>query len=516
MTTPLHIAFDNTYARELPDFYRTWKPTPAPAPKCLFFNDRLARTLGLDFSGQSPQALAAFFSGNQLPDGAFPLAQVYAGHQFGGFSPQLGDGRALLIGEILTPQGARYDLAFKGSGRTPFSRNGDGKAALGPMLREALISEALHALGIPTTRTLAVIGTGEPVYRETVLPGANLTRIAASHIRVGTFEYFAARGETQHVKALTDYTIARHYPELTGSRTCYLDLLAAVCERQAALVAQWQHVGFIHGVMNTDNMTLSGETIDFGPCAFMEAFDPNTVFSSIDRQGRYAYGNQPSIAQWNLARLAETLLPLLAERQEEAIALATEIIHQFPEKFARHWLQGARRKLGFETAPEQEREQAQIDLQLTQDWLALLQKDKADFTLSWRALADAAEGNLAPLQAQIHDREALQSWVDRWKLRCAEHDHRYEHTLVTPSSALESSCDARRANAIRAANPWIIPRNQRVEEALTAASESGDLSPFETLLEALRHPFEENSVYRSLAQPATAAFTSGYRTFCGT
>jgi len=309
----LPFGFDNTYVRDLPGSYVPWQPVAVPAPRLLFLNDALAGELGLDAAALRSGDAAALFAGNVLPDGAEPIAQAYAGHQFGGFSPQLGDGRALLLGEVVDRTGRRRDIAFKGSGRTPFSRGGDGKAAVGPMLREVLIGEAMHALGIPTTRALAVAATGEPVQRETVLPGAVLTRVAASHLRVGTFQFFAARGQVDALRQLAEYTIARHDPELAGTSDRFLALLRAVAQRQAALIASWMNVGFIHGVMNTDNMALSGETIDYGPCAFMDAYDPATVFSSIDEGGRYAYGNQPAIGQWNLARLAEAMLPLFTE-----------------------------------------------------------------------------------------------------------------------------------------------------------------------------------------------------------
>jgi serine/tyrosine/threonine adenylyltransferase len=319
------IPFDNSYARELPGFYEPCQPARVGRPLLLFFNRGLAEALQLSLSGWDDTALAALFSGNELPPGAQPIAQAYAGHQFGHFNPHMGDGRALLIGEVIDRAGHRRDIAFKGSGRTPFSRRGDGKAAVGPMLREVLIGEAMHALGIPATRALAVVSTGEPVYRERTLPGAVLTRVAASHLRVGTFQYFAAHGGPEQVRQLADYAIARHYPALLTAENRYLDFLAAVAERQAALIAQWMHVGFIHGVMNTDNMSISGESIDFGPCAFMEAFDPRAVFSSIDEMGRYAYEAQPSIARWNLARLAETLLPLIDPEEGRAIEQATEL-----------------------------------------------------------------------------------------------------------------------------------------------------------------------------------------------
>ena len=337
---------ENSYARDLQGFSVPWRPEAAPAPKSLFFNAPLADELGLDVAALAGAAGADVFAGNEVPEGAEPIAQVYAGHQFGGFSPQLGDGRAILLGEVIDRAGQRRDIALKGSGRTPFSRGGDGKAAVGPMLREVLIGEAMHALGIPTTRALAVVATGQPVLRETVLPGAVLTRVAASHIRVGTFQFFAARGDAERVRQLAEYTIARHDADLVGAPGRFLGLLERVAERQARLIAQWMNVGFIHGVMNTDNMTISGETIDYGPCAFVEAYDPAAVFSSIDSQGRYAFGNQPSIARWNLARLAECLLPLLADDEAQAMAEAMRVIDAFPAAYRRHLLNGQRAKLG--------------------------------------------------------------------------------------------------------------------------------------------------------------------------
>lgn len=484
------IAFDNSYARDLPGFSVAWKPATAPAPRLLFLNEALAGELGLDAAALSGDEGAALFAGNVLPEGAEPVAQAYAGHQFGGFSPQLGDGRALLLGELLDRQGRRRDLAFKGSGRTPFSRGGDGKAAVGPMLREVLVGEAMHALGIPTTRALAVAATGEPVRREQVLPGAVLTRVAASHLRVGTFQFFAARGEADKLRQLADYTIARHDPALAGHPDRWFGLLEAVARRQAALIAMWMNVGFIHGVMNTDNMTISGETIDYGPCAFMEAYDPAAVFSSIDHGGRYAYGNQPHVARWNLARFAETLLPLMVDGDDEAavkaaVARVTEVIDAFPAWFDEQLLQGQRRKLGLAGADAG-------DSALAADWLSLLEAQAVDFTLGWRHLAAAAAGNEAPLRARFADAAALDPWLARWRAR---------------------SPDAAR---IGAANPWIIPRNHRVEEALAAAQDHDDLGPFERLLAALRRPFDERPEDAAYAEPAPAAVTACYRTFCGT
>jgi uncharacterized protein YdiU (UPF0061 family) len=496
MQTPVRtaFAFDNSYARELEGFFVACEPAKVPRPALLRFNRALAEELGLNAEALAGETGAAIFSGNALPEGATPIAQAYAGHQFGGFSPQLGDGRALLIGEVIDGNGRRRDIAFKGSGRTPFSRGGDGKAAVGPMLREYLIGEAMHALGIPSTRALAVAATGTPVLREEVLPGAVLTRVAASHLRVGTFQFFAARGEYDKVKQLADYAIRRHYPELAAHAQPYLELLRAVAERQARLIAQWMHVGFIHGVMNTDNMTISGETIDYGPCAFIEAYDPRTVFSSIDTHGRYAYGNQPLIAQWNLARLAETLLPLIdSEQPQRAVAPATEIVNAFSARFEAHWLAGARTKLSLTSEEEG-------DLQLAQDWLALLQEQGVDYTLAWRRLSDAAAGQRDALDALFADAPALQRWLERWQAR----------------SAKENVTAASRAQAMRAENPIYIPRNHRVEEALAAASERNDFGPFERLLEAITQPYQERAEFADYAMPAPAEVTAHYRTFCGT
>jgi len=491
--TPAPFAFDNTFARQLEGFYVPWKAAAAPAPRLLHFDRALADELCLRVGGMDEGALASLFAGNTIPEGAYPLAQVYAGHQFGGFSPRLGDGRALLLGEVIDRQGRRRDIAFKGSGRTPFARNGDGKAAVGPMLREVLVAEAMHALGIPTTRSLAVAATGDTAQRERPLPGAVLTRVAASHIRVGTFQYFASIGIGEDVKKLLDYTIARHDPALASSANPALGLLEAVVARQAALIAQWMNAGFIHGVMNTDNMTISGETIDYGPCAFMEAFDPAAVFSSIDQFGRYAYGNQPEIALWNLTRLAESLLPLIDEDPEKSVALATEVLNIFPKRFGAHLLGGQRTKLGLVTEEID-------DALLVEEWLALLQAEKVDYTLAWRRLADAAAGDAAPLRGLFANAQAPDSWLARWKARCAR----------------EGGDGADRVKALRRVNPFVIPRNHRVEEALAAAQEEGNLVPFEKLLAALRRPFDEEGEQAPYGEPAPVEVTACYRTFCGT
>jgi serine/tyrosine/threonine adenylyltransferase len=487
------FAFDNTYARELEGFYVTWKATQVARPGLVKLNRELAEELGLDAAALDSEEGARIFAGNEIPEGAVPLAQAYAGHQFGGFVPQLGDGRALLLGEVIDRNGCRRDVQLKGSGRTPFSRAGDGRAALGPVLREYLIGEAMHALGIPTTRALAAVLTGEPVFREEgPLPGAVLTRVAASHIRVGTFQFFAARGEQAKVGRLADYVIERHYPELKGHVNPYLGLLERVCDSQAALIASWMHVGFIHGVMNTDNMAISGETIDYGPCAFMDHYDPSTVFSSIDTHGRYAYANQPRIAQWNLARFVETLLPLIDTDGKRAIARATEVVNAFPEQYERHWLKGIRAKLGLFTEDE-------ADLNLATGFLAAMEGKNVDYTLAFRYLADAVLGREEPIRALFADPSAYDVWSGHWRARLAR----------------EAVAPLVRAQAMRRASPAFIPRNHRVEEALSAAVERGDYAPFATLLNILSRPFDDQPEYAAFAEPAPEG-QGCYRTFCGT
>ncbi|MEM9659104.1 MAG: YdiU family protein, partial [Planctomycetota bacterium] len=455
----------------------------------------LACELRLDDEQLPTDVVPRVFSGNELPRDARPIAQAYAGHQFGQFVPQLGDGRAVLIGEVIDRRGMRRDIALKGSGRTPFSRGGDGKAAVGPVLREYLIGEAMHALGIPTTRALAAVATGEPVMRDRSLPGAVLTRVAASHVRVGTFQYFAARGNREHLRKLADYVIHRHYPEVAEDAERYLSLLSAVAKRQAALVARWMLVGFIHGVMNTDNMAISGETIDYGPCAFMEAYDPKAVFSSIDHAGRYAYGNQPAVALWNLARFAETLLPLLGEEGDErGVSDATAILETFAPTYERHWYEGAWTKLGLADADSA----SELERELVDDWLELLAENKVDCTLAWRHLAEAAEGNPSKLRSSFDVPTAADAWLERWMSL---------QNGVAPSKL---------ASAVRAANPLYIPRNHLVEEALAAATDAGDLTHFESLLEVVQRPFDENPQWTRYAAPAPTEFTACYRTFCGT
>jgi uncharacterized protein YdiU (UPF0061 family) len=491
---PVGFRFDNSYARELEGAYAAWSPITAPRPRLLRLNHELAAELGLDLDALTSERSAAIFSGNDVPRDAAPLAQAYAGHQFGGFSPQLGDGRALLLGEVIDRHGQRRDIAFKGSGRTPFSRGGDGKAAVGPALREYITAEAMHALGIPTTRALAVVSTGDTVMRDRALPGAVLTRVAASHLRVGTFEFFASRGQHDMVRRLADYAIARHFPHLIDHTDRYLELLRGVTERQAGLIAQWMLVGFIHGVMNTDNMTISGETIDYGPCAFLEHYDQRAVFSSIDEGGRYAFGNQPGIARWNLARFAETLLPLMNPASpRDAVPTATDVVDSFGDWYDAAWLNGVRAKLGLLGGDP-------ADAELAADWLALLEAQSVDFTLAWRRLADAAAGEPAALESFFPDRRPLATWLARWRER-ARRDGRSERE---------------QADAMNGVNPIYIARNHQVEAVLAAASDTSDLVPFEHLLAAVTQPYAERPDLAQYALPAPADVTARYKTFCGT
>lgn len=523
--------FDNSYSR-LPDrFFSSVYPEPVSAPVLIAFNRALAENLRLNLDETDPQRLAEIFSGNTLPPGASPLAMAYAGHQFGQFVPQLGDGRAILLGEVVDEAGIRRDIQLKGAGPTPFSRRGDGRAALGPVLREYIVSEAFAALGIPATRALAAVLSGDPVYRETVQPGAIFTRVAASHVRVGTFQYFAARGDVEGLRSLADYVISRHDPDLAGSEAPYLALLNRVAGRQAQLIARWLGVGFIHGVMNTDNMTISGETIDFGPCAFLDEYDQMKVFSSIDQQGRYAYRNQPGIGQWNIARLAECLLPLLDEDEQKAVEAANGVLKGFGETFQAAWIATFREKLGLETEEPE-------DAELVQALLSAMQDGRADFTLTFRRLCDLAAADAAAARAggdeagrqdattrtgderpdetpadQPDDRRRLEAeaaflegfapwqkaeaWLPLWRARFSGEDGAVE-----------------RAARMRRANPAIIPRNHRIEAAIVAASE-GDLAPFNRLLEAVSDPYGD--------RPDHAEFTEAprdeervLRTFCGT
>jgi uncharacterized protein YdiU (UPF0061 family) len=486
--------FSNSYARLPEHFFARLSPTPVARPRLIIFNESLASELGVDTRGLEPDELAAVFAGNVMPPGAEPIAMAYAGHQFGHFVPQLGDGRAILLGEVLDRNGERRDIQLKGAGRTPFSRRGDGRAALGPVLREYLVSEAMQALGVPTTRALAAVSTGEPVCRDRQLPGAVLTRVASSHIRVGTFQYFAARGDREAVERLADYVIDRHFPDARDAERPRLALLQAVVERQALLIARWMHVGFIHGVMNTDNTALSGETIDFGPCAFMDSYDPATAFSAIDEFGRYAYGNQPTIAQWNLARFAETLLPLLDPDPERGVELANEAISAFMSRFQEHWLAGMRDKLGLSGNEEG-------DLELVRELLQAMRENAADFTLTFRRLCDAAADEKADADVRrlFVDPAAYDSWAAKWRSR-----------LVV--KRLEpNAC----AQAMRAVNPAFIPRNHRVERALGAAIEYGDLSPFADLLTVLSRPYEDQAAFADYADPPQTD-ERVFRTFCGT
>jgi serine/tyrosine/threonine adenylyltransferase len=490
------FCFDNSYARLPERLYARLEPTSVANPRLIAFNELLARELGASELPSSNDELALIFAGNVVPAGAEPLAQAYAGHQFGNFVPQLGDGRALLLGEVIDARGRRRDIQLKGSGMTPFSRGGDGRAALGPVLREYLLSEAMHALGVPTTRALAAVTTGEAVYRERPLPGAVLTRVAASHIRIGTFQYFAARQDVEAVRTLADHVIARHYPEAAGAEEPYVGLLEAVLEAQAGLVARWMHMGFIHGVMNTDNMSVSGETIDYGPCAFMDAYDPATVFSSIDRRGRYAYGNQPSIALWNLTRLAEALLPLFDSEPARAVARVTPALEGFLARFDRHWLAGMRAKLGLVTAEDG-------DAALAQGLLDAMQAAGADYTLVFRQLSNAAaaEDRVAQPGADglFGESAAWSAWSAQWRARLAR----------------DPQAPAARATAMRAVNPALIPRNHRVEEALAAAVDAGDFAPFERLLKIMARPYEDRAEAATLMAPPPAPDPQ-YRTFCGT
>ncbi|MFD0713354.1 YdiU family protein [Paenibacillus sp. GCM10027626] len=480
--------FDNSYAR-LPElFFSKLVPATSRSPKLIVLNEALAASLGLNAAALQSEEGTAVLAGNKIPEGAEPLAQAYAGHQFGYFT-MLGDGRALLLGEQITPAGERMDIQYKGSGITPYSRQGDGRAALGPMLREYIISEAMHALGIPTTRSLAVVRTGQPVIRETVQKGAILTRVAASHIRVGTFQYAEKWGTVEELRALADYTIERHYPEIAGEtgENRYLLLLQKVIERQAALIAKWQLAGFIHGVMNTDNMAISGETIDYGPCAFMDTYDPATVFSSIDSQGRYAYGNQPGIGVWNLSRLAESLLPLIHEQEEQAIAIAEEKLSDYAELYHRHWLSGMRAKLGLTTIELE-------DESLVEQLLGLMQKYQADYTNTFRALTLNKLENTA-----LFGSSEFNEWHEKWQERLGR----------------QPLDKAAAQQVMKEHNPAIIPRNHRVEEALEAAENCGDYSIMMKLLKVLSDPYAYTADQEEYAALPEAS-ERPYRTYCGT
>ena len=487
------FAFDNSYAR-LPDrFFARHRPTPVAAPRLVRLNERLARNLGLDPAKLTTPDGVAFLAGNDVPDGGEPIAMAYAGHQFGTFVPQLGDGRAILLGEVIDCEGVRRDIQLKGAGRTEFSRRGDGRAALGPVLREYIISEYMAAAGIPTTRALAAVTTGETVWRETGLPGAVLARVASSHIRIGTFQYFAARHDVEALRQLADYAIDRHYPQVAESNERYRNLLYEVLTRQAELIAQWMLVGFIHGVMNTDNVSIAGETIDYGPCAFMDTYNPATVYSSIDELGRYAYGNQPRIAQWNLARLAEALMPLLSADQDSALHQAQSAIDEFRPRFEAAYARRLGQKLGLG-------EQRPGDLALGEDLLDRMAQNKADFTLTFRNLCNAAEDPQADgaVRTLFANPSSFDDWASEWRARLSD-----EPTAVHDRSA-----------AMRAVNPLFIPRNHRVEQAITAAL-NGNFAPFEALVTVLARPFDDQPEFLGFAEPPRPEEVVR-QTFCGT
>jgi len=505
-------AFSNSYAALPGHFFSRLDPAAVAGPRLIKFNEPLGFELGLDRGRLDGPALASIFSGNSIPSGAEPIAMAYAGHQFGHFVPQLGDGRAILLGEVTDRHGVRRDVQLKGSGRTPYSRGGDGRAALGPVLREYLVSEAMHALGIATTRALAAVATGEVVFRDARLPGAILTRVAASHVRVGTFQFFAARADLDGVKTLADYVIDRHYPDVKSAERPYLELLRCVTRRHAELVAAWMHVGFIHGVMNTDNTAVSGETIDFGPCAFMDAYDPATVFSSIDARGRYRFENQPAAAQWNLARFAETLLPLIDADGGRAVEPATEVIAAYPAQFEERWLAGMRAKLGLFT-------QESGDAELVRAWLDVMHRNQCDYTLAFRRLCDAAAADAAAADAAAADGEAADGaaagdaglrdmferpgeyleWAANWRARVAR----------------EPKSGGERARAMRRVNPAFIPRNHRIEQAIAAAVEREDFAPFEEMLQVLSQPYVHQPRYEAYARPPQPG-EKVLQTFCGT
>jgi serine/tyrosine/threonine adenylyltransferase len=490
----MQIPFDNSYARLPPRFHAPVEPTPVRAPRLIRVNQQLASRLGLDAEWLAGEEGVQVLAGNRVPNGAEPIATAYAGHQFGSFVPQLGDGRAILLGELLDAGGIRHDMQLKGPGRTPFSRGGDGRAPLGPVLREYLISEAMAALGIPTTRALAAVTTGEPVFREAPLPGAVLTRVATSHIRVGTFEFFAHRGDLEGVRALTDHVLQRHYPEAAGADHPPRALLDAVIRAQAELIAAWMLVGFVHGVMNTDNTAISGETIDYGPCAFLDAYDHRAVFSSIDRYGRYAYFRQPAIGGWNLTRFAECLIPLLADDPDTAVAEAEAALGEYAPAYERAFLQGLRRKLGLQTEQEG-------DADMGRDLLLAMEANGADFTLTFRRLGDAAadEEAHASVAALFADPSGYHAWAERWKRRLA---HETEDATA-------------RREAMQQANPLFIPRNHRVEAAILAAIDEQDFAPFHELVTVLSRPFEDQPSFAHYADPPEPGGQL-FRTFCGT
>jgi len=490
-STHPNFNFDNSFARSLEDFFRFCKAEPSTAPVLLQFNRALAEELGLDPVALDSEVGLGIFSGNVVAEGSEPLAQAYTGHQFGYLAPQLGDGRALLLGEVIDTQQQRRDIQLKGSGRTPFSRGGDGKAAVGPVLREYLIGEGMHSLGVPTTRALAAVATGDDVYRERPLPGAILTRVAASHIRVGTFQYGAGRGDVEKVKALADYAIARHYPDVADAENPYLAFFDAVVDAQAALVARWMNIGFIHGVMNTDNMTISGETIDYGPCAFMDTYARDTVFSSIDRQGRYAFANQPEILPWNLTRFAETLIPFVDPDEKKAIEILTEKVHRIQPLYETYWLAGMRSKIGFS-------KEDSSDMKLVDDLLRMMEEENADFTLVFRRLSQALRGDSELVRNLFKEPTAFDEWEQRWRKRLSQ----------------DGIAEDAAAQMMDKVNPIYIPRNHKVEEALTAATDEKNMLPFTELLAVLTNPFEEVTGNEAYAEPAPPGIP--YQTFCGT
>lgn len=486
------LNFDASFSEQLKGFYTPSKGDKLSDPKIMAFNQPLAKEIGLNYKDLSQEELAHLLTGSIKAQGSNPFAQVYAGHQFGGFSPQLGDGRAIMLAEIIDENGLRKDIHLKGSGQTPYSRGGDGKAAVGPVLREYLLGEAMHALGIPATRGLAATLTGEQVMRDRLLPGAVVARVASSHIRVGTFQFFAAKGEQDKVKLLADYTINRHFPELKNADNPYLELLRSIQNRQAQLISQWMLVGFVHGVMNTDNMVVSGETIDFGPCAFIDNYDANASFSSIDRQGRYAYSNQPYMAQWNTARFAECLLHLLDEDSEKAIAIATEEIQEFTPIYQKYWLQGMNNKLGLSHIESG-------DFELANELIEAFKDQNIDYTQFFRSLSQAIDGDEQKIHDLFDHSDKFKKWYKNWINRLLAEDKPIESTI----------------ESMNAFNPIYIPRNHLVEEALQAAEQDSDLKPFEKLLSVLTSPYVERTGLEKYTKPAPKEF-GPYKTFCGT
>ena len=487
------INFDNSYARLPKSFFECIKPTPVKEPKLVRFNKLLANEIGLNIIDDN-DILSDIFSGNIVPEGSEPIALVYAGHQFGYFVPQLGDGRAILLGEIINNGGCRFDIQLKGSGQTSYSRNGDGRAPLGAVIREYIISEAMHSLNIPTTRSLAIIVTGELVSRETLLPGGILTRIASSHLRVGTFEYFAASDDHENLQLLADYAINRHFPDIKESNLRYQTFLESVCDRQAALIAKWMHVGFIHGVMNSDNTSISGETIDYGPCAFMDSYDPATVFSSIDHHGRYAYGNQPNIAQWNIACLGECLLSLIHPDRNKAIGIAEEILDSFQDKFRKYWLSGMYKKIGLtQNEPE--------DINLLEQLLELMKENKTDYTLTFRYLSDAIENDIgnSNFEKQFLSQNKISKWLVRWRKRLK----------------IQSASFKKIKMSMQKENPAFIPRNHRIEKAIYEAVDNNDYSYMDHLILLLNKPYQDQPDNSEYMHPPEKP-DHNYQTFCGT